>query len=84
MFFYDEGAATLDIVCLCVSVMVLPQLLLPATASAGTNAMTPLTETRRELTDKFSGHRVSPFAGQGPVDGARWRYRSQRLGWSKS
>ena len=35
--------------------MVLIQLLLPTTASAGTDAMTPLAETRRELADKFSG-----------------------------
>jgi hypothetical protein len=35
--------------------MVLIQLLLPTTAPAGTNAMTPLAETRRELADKFSG-----------------------------
>jgi len=35
--------------------MVLIQLLLPTIAAAGTDAMTPLTETRRELADKFSG-----------------------------
>jgi len=35
--------------------MVLIQLLLPATPSAGTNATALLAETRRELADKFSG-----------------------------
>jgi hypothetical protein len=35
--------------------MVLIQLLLPTTAPAGTDAMTSLAETRRELADKFSG-----------------------------
>ena len=35
--------------------MVLIQLLLPTTASVDTKAMTPLTETRGELADKFSG-----------------------------
>jgi hypothetical protein len=35
--------------------MVLIQLLLPATAPAGTNVMTPLAQTRRELAENFSG-----------------------------
>ena len=35
--------------------MVLIQLLLPASPSAGTSATAPLAETRRELADKFSG-----------------------------
>jgi hypothetical protein len=35
--------------------MMLIQVLLPTTAPAGTQVMTPLAETRRELADKFSG-----------------------------
>jgi hypothetical protein len=35
--------------------MVLIQLLLPAPTIAGSNAMTSLTETRRELADRFRG-----------------------------
>jgi len=35
--------------------MVLIQLLLPTTASVGTNGITPLFETRRELAETFSG-----------------------------
>jgi len=43
--------------------MVLIQLLLPTTAPAGTHAMTPLAETRRELADTFSG--VTAYADCG-------------------
>jgi hypothetical protein len=35
--------------------MVLIQLLLPALGAAGTDAMTPLADTRRELADRFKG-----------------------------